>query len=259
MSETQIHYQLESRIARLTLDNPSKRNALNPILLQQLLDRFEQIEKEDSARVVILCGAGDRAFCSGYDIHQLPDGTTGAFDPSLFDRAMKRLTEFPLPTIAMLNGDAIGGGGELAMSADMRIGRVGMKFMMPPARLGVVYSADGFRKFINAIGMSRTRMMFFGALPIESGKALAWGLLDEQVRAEALESTTRQIAAEIALGAPIALKGMKRVTGMLARPTLTDADRNEELRLRLESFTSADFKEGKRAFMEKRTPCFQGK
>lgn len=254
-----IRVDTHNGILTLAIDNPAKRNALNPVLLQQILDHLDNAATDPLLRVAIIRGTGDKAFCSGYDIAQLPSPDGGEYDPSLFDRAMRRIAEFPLPVIAMVNGHAFGGGAELAMSADIRLGASGIKIGIPPAKLGIVYSEDGIQKFINAAGLSRARWMFFTGEPVDAPTALAWGLLDEVIEGDQLEARVRSLAETIAANAPLSLRGMKRITTRLAAARLSDTEREEILRWRLEAFMSADMREGQAAFMEKRKPKFEGR
>ena len=163
--------------------------------------------------------------------------------------------------MAALNGHAIGGGLELALTCDLRIAATGAKLGMPPAKLGLVYSHTGLRKFIDAIGVTRTRDLFFTGRNVSTATALEWGMVNEIVPVEKLEARAVAYAAEIAANAPLSLTGNKRVIGeLLAAEGRLDPEVEAELvALREACFRTDDFYEGVRAFAEKRSPEWQGR
>ena len=161
----------------------------------------------------------------------------------------------------MLNGHAIGGGLELALSCDLRLAAAPIALGMPPAKLGVVYSHTGIRKFIDAVGASRTRELFFVGRNIDAPTALQWGLINAVVDPEQLAEESLKLAVEIAAGAPLANRGNKRViSAVLKGGTTLEPDIEQEvIELRKACFSSEDFREGVRAFGEKRPPRWQGR
>jgi enoyl-CoA hydratase/carnithine racemase len=178
-----------------------------------------------------------------------------------FTDALEALDAYPYPTIAALNGHAIGGGLELALSCDLRVAAAPARLGMPPAKLGLVYSHTGLRKFIDTIGAPRTRELFLVGGRIDATTALSWGLVNQLAAADELASTTLALASEIAGNAPLAQAGNKRVIREVldGRAALAPAVERELLELRLNSFRSDDFREGVRAFAEKRTPRWEGR
>jgi enoyl-CoA hydratase/carnithine racemase len=236
-------------VARLTLDNPAKRNALDHDILDALAELLPRLE----ARCLIITGEGP-VFSAGYDIGALPADQFAA-------AAVEALDAFPYPVLAALNGHAIGGGLELAISCDLRICSEAAKLGMPPARLGLVYSHTGLRRFLDAIGAPRTRELFFTARAIAAAEALQWGLVGEVLPAGDVGARAVELAAAIAANAPLSLAGNKRVIRALldAEGALDPAVEEELVALRDACFESEDFFEGVRAFAEKRAPRWQGR
>jgi enoyl-CoA hydratase/carnithine racemase len=246
-------------VARLTIDNPAKRNALD----HEILDAFAATLPEIEARCLLVTAAGP-VFSAGYDIGNLPRDEFADRAEALvahpFHEAIEALDAFPYPSVAALNGHAIGGGLELALSCDLRVASEDAKMGMPPARLGLVYSHTGLRKFIDAIGAPRTREMFFTARNVPARTALQWGLVNEVVAPEEVAERAVAYAARIAALAPLSLAGNKRaLRELLAAEGALDPEVEHELvELREACFASEDFFEGVRAFAEKRPPRWRG-
>ena len=188
-------------VTRLTISNPGKRGALDHAILDAFARTLPQLE----ARCVIITGEG-RTFSAGYDIRDLPDGVFADEAEKLvahpFAAAIDAVDAYPYPTLAALNGHAIGGGLELALSCDLRIAAEPTKLGMPPAKLGLVYSHTGIRKFIEAIGAPRTRELFLVGGRVTAPEALTWGLVNRVVSADELGAAAVELAAEIAGNAP---------------------------------------------------------
>ena len=246
-------------VARLTIDNPAKRNALD----HEILDAFAATLPELEARCLLVTATGP-VFSAGYDIGNLPRDQFADRAEALvahpFHAAIEALDAFPYPSVAALNGHAIGGGLELALSCDLRIASEDAKMGMPPARLGLVYSHTGLRKFIDAIGAPRTRELFFTARNVQARTALQWGLVNEVVAPEEVAERGVAYAARIAGHAPLSLVGNKRaLRELLAAEGALDPEVERELvELREACFASEDFFEGVRAFAEKRPPRWRG-
>jgi enoyl-CoA hydratase/carnithine racemase len=250
----------DSGIVRLTISNPGKRGALD----HALLDAFAATMPELDARCVIITGEGT-TFSAGYDIGDLPDSVFADEAEKLiahpFAAAIDAIEAYPYPTIAVMNGHAIGGGLELALSCDMRIADSSIRVGMPPAKLGLVYSHTGIRKFIDVIGAARTRELFLVGRRIDAHTAHVWGLVNEVADEERLAEEALALAREVAANAPLAQSGNKRViAAVLAAGATLDPDTERELiDLRRSCFASQDFREGVRAFAEKRPPRWQGR
>ena len=247
-------------VSRVTIDNPAKRNALDHEILDALAELLPRLE----SRCLLLTATG-KVFSAGYDIRALPSGDFARAAEAIvahpFTAAIEALDAYPYPVLAALNGHTIGGGLELALSCDLRVCSAEARLGMPPARLGLVYSHTGLRKFIDAIGAPRTRELFFTARNVGAQEALGWGLVGEVVPAAEVAARGVELAAEIAANAPLSLLGNKRVIRELlaASGPLDAAVEQELIALRDACFASEDFREGVRAFAEKRSPRWQGR
>jgi enoyl-CoA hydratase/carnithine racemase len=247
-------------VLRLTISNPAKRNALD----HAILDGIARAVREADARCILLTGEHGM-FSSGYDIGDIPDDVFAEQAEKLvahpFTSAIDALDATDLPTIAALPGHTIGGGLELALACDLRIAADGIKLGMPPAKLGLVYSHTGLRRFIDAIGAARTRELFLLGRNIEARRALDWGLVNEVVIGSDLEEVALDWARELTANAPLSIQGNKRVIRELLRAEgALDPDVERELiALREACFASEDMKEGVRAFGEKRPARWQGR
>jgi enoyl-CoA hydratase/carnithine racemase len=247
-------------VARLTISNPDRRGALD----HAILDGFAQTMPQLQARCVIITGQG-RTFSAGYDIANLQGGGFADDAERLvahpFTAAIDAIEAYPFPTIAALNGHAIGGGLELALTCDLRLAAHPIKMGMPPAKLGLVYSHTGIRKFIDVIGAPRTRELFLVGGRINAAKAHTWGLVNDVFGVDELAEAAVALAREIAANAPLAQQGNKSVIRAVldGRATLAPEVERELLALRHACFSSEDFREGVRAFGEKRPPQWTGR
>ncbi|HEY4450641.1 MAG TPA: enoyl-CoA hydratase-related protein [Solirubrobacteraceae bacterium] len=248
-------------IVRLTISNPAKRNALDHPILDAITASLEDLAGE--ARCLMITGANGM-FSAGYDIGEIPDDEFEERAEALvahpFTEAIDALEAFPWPTLAVLPGHTIGGGLELALACDLRVAQDGIRLGMPPAKLGLVYSHTGLRRFIDAIGAARTRELFLLGSYIDAPTALAWGLVNRVAEEDALETLTLELACELAGNAPLSQAGNKRVIAALlsAEGELSAEVEEELIELRRASFASQDMREGMRAFAERRAPRWRG-
>jgi enoyl-CoA hydratase/carnithine racemase len=247
-------------VVRLTISHPEKRNALDHAILDQLTSILGGLD----ARCVILTGT-QGMFSSGYDIGDIPEDVFSVEAEKLvahpFTAAITALQNYPYATVAALSGHTIGGGLELALSCDLRVARDGIQLGMPPAKLGLVYSHTGLRKFLDAIGEPRTRELFLLGRNVDAATALHWGLLHRVVGESDLQETALELAEELAANAPLSISGNKRVLRELlsAAGQLDPAVEAELIALRKACFASEDLREGVRAFGEKRRARWKGR
>jgi enoyl-CoA hydratase/carnithine racemase len=249
-------------VLRLTISNPAKRNALDHPILDGIAAAVEAIG--DDVRCVLLTGAAGM-FSSGYDLGNLSDEVFAEEAERLvahpFTAALEALDACEVPTVAALPGHTIGGGLELALACDLRVAADGIRLGMPPAKLGLVYSHTGMRRFIHAIGVPRTRELFLLGRNIDARTALMWGLVNEVVLPADIEDESLDWCEELAANAPLSVRGNKRVIRELLRSGgALDADVERELvELRRACFASEDMREGVRAFAEKRPARWRGR
>src|SRR5262245_30924800 len=202
----EVFIERRDEIAVVTLANEKKKNALDPGMLDALCAALARLPGE-GARAVVLTGAGDLC-SSGFDISALPAGAAPTTNP--LGPALAAISDGPLPVVAALNGAAIGGGCELAATCDLRVAHDAVTLMMPPVRLGLVYSPTGLSRFVALCGMSRTRELFLTAQPVPAARAREWGLVDRVVARDEVLPTALTLAEEMARGAPLAVAGTRR-------------------------------------------------
>jgi enoyl-CoA hydratase/carnithine racemase len=242
-------------VTRLRISNPAKRGALD----HEILDTLAETVKGLDARCLVITG-DEKMFSAGYDIGNLDEQNFSERSEKLvahpFHAALEVIEAYEFPVIASLNGHAIGGGLELALTADIRIAARGIKVGMPPAKLGLIYSHTGLKKFLDVIGLAHTSELFFSGRNIDSDRASAIGLVNHVVEAGELDDLVGSLAAEIAANAPISLRGNKRIIRTLrgAEFELPEDLERELIELRESCFYTEDFREGVRAFGEKRPP-----
>jgi enoyl-CoA hydratase/carnithine racemase len=268
-------------VVRLTISNPTKRNALDHPMLdaiaaalsEQASPAAPEQKSEDAAAAAAVAVAGARCvvitgahgmFSAGYDIGEIPGEEFEERAERLvahpFTEAIDALEAFAYPTLAVLPGHTIGGGLELSLACDLRLAEADIKLGMPPAKLGLVYSHTGLRRFIDAIGAARTRELFLLGDYIDAATALEWGLVNRVAAGAALEAVALELAGKLAGNAPLAQRGNKRVIAALlaAEGELPEEVEEELIELRRASFASQDMREGMRAFADKRPPRWRG-
>jgi enoyl-CoA hydratase/carnithine racemase len=250
-------------VARLTLSNPERRNAIDHDVLDGLAEALPSLDRGIEIRCVLVTGAGG-TFSAGYDIADIPAESFERDAEALVAHpqhpAMEAVSAHPYPVVAAIPGTCLGGGLELAVRCDLRIAGEGARLGMPPAKLGLIYGHTGLARFIDVIGVARTKELFLTGRELPAERAAAIGLVNEVVPDADLDTAAVDLAAEIAANAPLAARGNKRAIETLAAfPRLSPQQERELIELRRSCFGSEDFREGIRAFSEKRKPRWKGK
>jgi enoyl-CoA hydratase/carnithine racemase len=250
-------------VVRIRISNPERRNALDHEILDALAETLPRLDRDIEVRCAIVTGAPP-VFSAGYDIASIPadsfERDAEALVAHPFHAAMEALASHPWPTVAAINGHCLGGGLELAITCDLRICAAGAKLGMPPAKLGLVYGHTGLRKFLDTVGLARTKELFLTGRNFEARRAAEIGLVHEVVDDEALEDAAVELAAAIAANAPLAMRGNKRAIEVLRHnPALSEKRERELIALREACFASEDLREGIVAFGEKRKPRWTGR
>jgi enoyl-CoA hydratase/carnithine racemase len=238
--------------------NPERANALDAAILDSLATLLHA--PPPTARALLLGGDGDRHFSAGLDLGGDGDPVerirTGE---RRLGAAVAAVADCPVPVIAVVNGAAAGGALELAIACDWRIASASARLAMPATRFGVVYTADGLRRFVAAMGPARTRRMFLTGAPIEADEALAVGLVDQVVEPGGLWGAARAAAREVAAGAPLAVAGTRAVVRALSDGSAPADVEETARRWRERAYASDDVREGQAAFRDKRPPEFSGR
>ena len=247
----------EDGIRVLTLSNPARRNALDDSQVARLEEALSTAPP--SVRALLVRGEGG-TFCSGYDLSQLSGpGGDGRLPDDALMAFLARLEAYPVPSVALVHGAAFGAGFDLAAACDFRMGAEDAVFCMPPARLGIVYSPDGLMRAARLVGVARAKALFLTGRRLSASEALAWGLLDGCHPAREAEAQALELCRALAAQAPLAVAGMKESFRLLSRAGLSASESAHLRALRTQAFGSEDAREGRAAFLEKRTPRFRGR
>lgn len=253
---------LEDGIASILIDNPARRNAFDLAMWEALPPLVAAIEAQESARVIVLRGAGDLPFASGADISEF--GTVrataegGRAYEAANEAAFAALSRSRLPVLAMIRGFCLGGGLGLAVSCDLRLAAEGTQFGIPAARLGVGYPPGAMAAVVASVGPMAAKDLFFTARRLDAAEALGLGLLGRVVPDTELEAETLALARTIAANAPLTIRAAKAAIDAAAGLPGTAAPA-ELTRLAAACFDSDDYREGRTAFLAKRTPLFSGR
>lgn len=246
----------------VTFNNPDKRNAMSLEMWEGFGEALIALREDDAVRVVILRGAGGKAFVSGADISQFEKVRHNAAASEAYAKrsAAQRalLADYPKPTIACIQGFCLGGGMQVAMLADIRIAAHDSQFGIPAAKLGIAYGYDGLKHLVSLVGPSWARLLMYTGMRIDSAEALRIGLVERVFPDDQLWGETMMIAETISQNAPLAIKAAKiTITEVLKDESKRDMEAIKAIGNTC--MDSADFREGRQAFMEKRQPQFQGK
>ena len=246
----------------VTFNNPGKRNAMSLDMWEGLGHALTDLRDDEDVRVVILVGAGDKAFVSGADISQFEKTRHNAAASEEYSRrsAAQRalLADYPKPTISCIRGFCLGGGMQVAMLTDIRIAAKDSQFGIPAAKLGIAYGYEGLRHLVSLVGPSWARLIMYTGMKIDSAEALRIGLVDRVMPNGELWDATLEIARTISGNAPLAIQAAKiTIAQVLKDPAARDMDAIKKIGSAC--MDSEDFREGRQAFMEKRKPKFRGR
>ncbi len=251
----------EGGVGYLIFNNPERHNAVSLEMWEAAGGILEGFAADKDVRVVVLTGAGGKAFVSGADISKFESERSSkeAIDRYnvIVDRANAAIYEFPKPTIAMIRGYCIGGGVGLALCCDLRICSDNSKFGVPAAKLGLGYGFKGIKKLVDVVGPSFAKEIFYTARQFTAQEAQTMGLVNRVVSADELEKYVQDYAATIGGNAPLTVNSVKYIVGEAVKPG-SERDLKKCDELVAQCFASNDYTEGRKAFMEKRKPAFTG-
>ncbi|MGB7069663.1 MAG: enoyl-CoA hydratase-related protein [Pyrinomonadaceae bacterium] len=254
-----IAVEKRGKVAILTLNRPDKLNALNKQVHSESIAALEELRRDDSVRVVVITGAGEKAFIAGADIGEFAGETPVTQRDRFHERSLfNSLDSFPKPVIAMINGFCLGGGNELALACDLRVCSDNARFSQPEINLGIIPGGGGTQRLTRLIGEGRAMEMILSGDMIDAHTALKFGLVNQVHPAGELESKTMELADAIAEKAPIALQLCKEAVKFASRSNLDEGLRRE-VDLFAICFSTEDKAEGVAAFLEKRKPEFKGR
>jgi enoyl-CoA hydratase len=251
----------EGGVGILTFNNPERHNAVSLEMWEATKRILDSFGADDDVRVVVLTGAGGKAFVSGADISKFASERATLEASRAYnvksDAAYSSVADFPKPTIAMIKGYCIGGGVGLAVCCDLRICSDNSRFAVPAAKLGLGYGYSGLKRLVDIVGASFAKEIFYTARQFDAQEAHAMGLVNRVVPTGELESYVKSITDMICANAPLTIKAVKFTVGeMLKDESKRDLARSVELVE--QCFASRDYTEGRTAFMEKRKPVFTG-
>jgi enoyl-CoA hydratase len=249
-------------MAILTINNPEKLNAISVEVAAGLGEALTALRDDPAVRVLILTGAGEKAFISGGDISQFdktrPNAAVAAKSAEKFRERQGLLANFPRPTISAIRGYCLGGGLGTALNTDIRVTAHGSKFGIPAARLGIAYGFDGLSRLVALVGPSRARLILYTGMRFSAEEALSFGLIDQLVAPDELWPATLAIARHIAGNAPLSIAASRITIGEIVKDH-DKRDMQAVADIATRCMDSEDFREGRRAFMEKRAPRFVGR
>jgi enoyl-CoA hydratase/carnithine racemase len=251
----------QGRVGIMTFNNPEKHNAVSFEMWEAAERILDSFESDPEVRVVVLTGAGGKAFVSGADISKFESERASEEAVqrynAMVEKVYGRIYRFPKPTIAMIRGYCIGGGLNLAICCDMRYATEGSRFALPAAKLGLGYGYKGLRRYIETIGPVATKEIFFTARQVNAAEALRWNMVNAVIADDALETTVMGVANTIADNAPLTIATIKHSTVEILKDQ-AEHDVAACDAMVAACFASNDYREGRKAFMEKRKPQFTG-
>ena len=258
-----IRAEIDKATGHVIFNNPERYNAVSLEMWDAVEHALSAFADDEQVRVLVLSGAGGKAFVSGADISKFEKERGSKEATDHYNARLKVVYElienYPKPTIAMINGHCIGGGLNLAACTDFRIASSKSRFAMPAAKLALGYPFDAIRRLVNAVGVATAKQLMFTAKSIDADAALRLGLVQEVVDEGALSARVADLADSIADNAPLTIRAMKFITTQVMQPDPHKRDLAQCDQLVAACFASEDYVEGRRAFMEKRKPDFKGR
>lgn len=252
MSEDTILFSRDGHIARITLNAPERHNALGVAQIRRLRDCLQAVAQDGALRVLLLTGAGERTFCAGASLEQFRGGTMSG---ELFSTLTDQLAALPIPSVCALNGDVFGGGAEIALCCDYRIGVRGSRLLVPAARIGICYPVNGVRRFVERLGHAAATRLLVASEELDADTLIQTGFVHQVVERERLDAHAEAMARHLAGLAPLAVRAMKRIVAGVIDGSI-DGAAAEALVMRCSQ--SRDLQEGLAAQREKRPPQFTG-
>ena len=258
----QILVERDGHVARVTINRPERRNAISFAAWQSLAAAFDNLAADPEVRIVVLTGAGERAFCAGNDISEFAEKRSTPEQVEAYDQVISHAYEviggIDKPLIARVRGFAVGGGFELMQLCDLQIASAGARFAMTPARLGLGYKLDDVQLLVDRIGPRAAREMLFTGRLFGAAEAERMGFVTRVVPDEDLDAAVDSCAAEITANAPLSVRAIKVAIGEALKPP-ADRDHARCDALAATCNESEDYGEGQRAFAERRVPVFRGR
>ena len=260
MTDSPVTVSDQAGIRRITVNRPDKLNALNAATLDALFAAFDEAGEDAAIRVVVLTGAGPKAFVAGADIAEMSGlrATEGRDFSLRGQRLMRRIETLSKPVIAMVNGFALGGGLELAIACHLRIAADTAKLGQPEINLGLIPGFGGTQRLLRLAGRAATLELCLLGAPMDATRALQLGVVNRVVAADQLEAETMKVAGQLAGSAPLALRGMLDAINIGGECAIEEGLQFETAQFGL-MFSTDDMREGTQAFLERRKPTFTGR
>ena len=260
MSEGKLRVERDGAIGRLVLDNPARRNAIGAEMWRAMPGAIAELDADTAIRCIVLRGEGTAAFAAGADISEFEQRRSSEADvktyEALVDAAHHSIENSPKPVIALIHGFCVGGGLAVALSCDLRYADASSRFAIPAARLGLAYGIPGTNRLVATVGHAAAREIMFSARRFSADEARAMGLVNRVLPDAELDDYVRKIALEFAVNAPLTIAASKKVINSLIA---AEGSYPEAGKMVARCMKSEDYVEGRRAFMEKRSPVFKGK